>query len=196
MSDERPKTIDPRVRRTHVLLRHALEKLLTEKEFDAISVQDITEAATLNRATFYDHYPDKYSLLECMVAHRFTELLDARGIRFDGGCGSALYAMVLGVCDYLASMPRQPSQEMQIEPHMEAAVISVVTQMMLEGMAKHDPPNEVAASMLASTVSWAIFGAARDWVRSPDRCPSEAMATQIMKLLGPVFTAAYEGAVA
>ena len=38
------------------------------KPFDEISVQDIAEAATVNRATFYDHYTDKYSLLEANIA--------------------------------------------------------------------------------------------------------------------------------
>ena len=194
MDEKLTGSVDPRVKRTHLLLRQALEKLLNEKDFDKISVQDITETATLNRATFYDHYPDKYALLECMVAHRFTDLLEARGVRFDGGCGSALRAMVLGVCDYLAKMPGQELKpEMRIEPHMEAAVISVVTRMILAGMEKHSPPSGVPSSMLAAILSWAIFGAAKDWVRNPERCPSEVMADQVMTLLGPLFSAAYEG---
>ncbi|HEY0759133.1 MAG TPA: TetR family transcriptional regulator [Acidisarcina sp.] len=188
------ETADPRVRRTHLLLGQALEKLLGEREFDKISVQDITEAATLNRATFYAHYPDKYSLLECMVASRFSALLEARGVKFDGGCQSALRSMALGVCDYLAAAPgRKSKQVTQMEPHMEAPVISVVTQMILAGMEKHPPANGVTASMLAAAVSWAMFGAAKDWVRHEHRCPSEEMADQIMSLLGPLLTAAYDG---
>ena len=99
-------TVDPRIRRTRLLLQEALGNLLTHKEFDQISVHDIAEAATVNRATFYDHYPDKFALLECMVGQRFADLLAARGVTFDGGCGFALRAMALGVCDYLAAMPR------------------------------------------------------------------------------------------
>jgi AcrR family transcriptional regulator len=37
----------------------------------------------LHLATFYDRYPDKFSLLEYMVAGQFQELLNARGTRFD-----------------------------------------------------------------------------------------------------------------
>ena len=194
MSEKLAANLDPRVRRTHLLLAKALEKLLHEKDFDKISVQDITEEATLNRATFYAHYPDKYSLLECMVANRFTGLLEARGIRFDGGCASALRAMVLGVCDYLAHAPGLASKrEAQMEPHMEAAVISVVTQMILTGMENHAAPQAVSASMLASILSWGIFGAVKDWVRNAEGCPSEVMADQVMTLLEPLFRAAYDG---
>ena len=45
--------LDPRIRRTRGLLQDALKRLLEEKEFDKISIQDIAQAATLNRATFY-----------------------------------------------------------------------------------------------------------------------------------------------
>ena len=55
--------IDPRVRRTRQLLRQALMELIPEKGYNAITVKDITERATLNRATFYLHYRDKDDLL-------------------------------------------------------------------------------------------------------------------------------------
>ena len=59
---------DLRIRRTRQLLQEALEKLMETKDFDKISVQDIADAATVNRVTFYDHYTGKFALLECVVA--------------------------------------------------------------------------------------------------------------------------------
>jgi AcrR family transcriptional regulator len=47
--------MDPRVRRTRKLLQDALRSLLFERRFSRISVQDIAERATVNRATFYAH---------------------------------------------------------------------------------------------------------------------------------------------
>jgi AcrR family transcriptional regulator len=44
-------------------LRDALIELIAEKGFDAVTVQDITDRAMLNRATFYLHYSDKHDLL-------------------------------------------------------------------------------------------------------------------------------------
>lgn len=56
---------DPRVKRTRQALLQAFVALLEEKQnFHSISVQDIAERATVNRATFYDHFEDKYALLE------------------------------------------------------------------------------------------------------------------------------------
>jgi AcrR family transcriptional regulator len=186
------ESIDPRIRRTRVLLQQALGKLLETKEFDKISVQDIAEAATVNRATFYDHYTDKFALLECMVGSRFVELLQARGVRFDGGCSSALRGMVQGVCDYLAAAPgMECERQLQMEPHMEAAVIAVVRGMLLKGLNKHPPAEGVSAEMLAATLSWAIYGAAKEWLRTPGRCSSEDVVDQVMALVQPVFGAAF-----
>jgi AcrR family transcriptional regulator len=189
--------IDPRIRRTRLLLQKALGRLLETREFDRISVQEIAEAATVNRATFYDHYTDKFALLECMVATRFGELLEARGVVFGGGCSSALKGIVLGVCDYLAGMPGLACErQLQLEPHMEAAVIAVVRGMLLQGMKDHPPTTGVSVEMLVATLSWGIYGAAKEWVKTPGRCPSEVVVEQVMGLVGPVFAAGYAGTAA
>ena len=54
---------DMRVRRTHKLIRESFLALLMEKDFEAITVQDIADRAMVNRATFYRHYQDKYDLV-------------------------------------------------------------------------------------------------------------------------------------
>jgi AcrR family transcriptional regulator len=64
MSKKKEPYLDPRVRRTRQLLRNALIELIPEKGYDSITIQDITDRATLNRATFYLHYRDKEDLLE------------------------------------------------------------------------------------------------------------------------------------
>jgi len=178
--------IDPRIRRTRHLLQQALEKLLETKDFESISVQDITEEATLNRATFYDHYPDKFALLECMVARQFLGLLAQRNVKFDGTCPSAIRGIVLGVCDYVAGIPGTERQR-QLEPHLESAVVAVVRRMLLEGLQKNPPEIKVPPEMLAAAASWAMYGAAREWAQSLDRIPSEEIAGTIMTLVLPIF---------
>jgi AcrR family transcriptional regulator len=178
--------IDPRIRRTRHLLQQALEKLLETKDFESISVQDITEAATLNRATFYDHYPDKFALLECMVARQFFGLLAQRNVKFDGTCPSAIRGIVLGVCDYVAGIPGTERQR-QLEPHLESAVVSVVRRMILDGLRQNPPPRGASPEMFAAAASWAVYGAAKEWASSPDRVPSEEAADEIMSLVLPVF---------
>lgn len=54
---------DLRVRRTHKLLWEALMGLMTEQDFETISVKEICDRAMVHRTTFYKHYEDKYDLL-------------------------------------------------------------------------------------------------------------------------------------
>ena len=188
MAEACTEFVDPRVKRTRELLQQALGKLLETKEFEKISVQDITDEATVNRATFYAHYPDKFALFECMVGARFHQLLADRGVTFNGTCASALYHFALGVCDYLAQMPRSECErQRQMEPHLESAVIAVVRKMILEGVTQHPPPSGDSPELIASTVSWAIFGAAKEWMLTPDRVPSEVIATTVIRLVGPIL---------
>jgi AcrR family transcriptional regulator len=179
---------DPRILRTRELLQSSLSSLLKEKEFEKISVQDITDNATVNRATFYAHYPDKFALLECLVAGEFNALLVRRGVIFEGGCSSALRGFVLGVCDFLAQAPGTAChRQRQMEPHMEAAVVAVVRGLILNGLRKHHPGTAISPEIRAATISWAIYGAAKEWVRTPDRAPSEQIAETIMLLVGPLM---------
>lgn len=69
--------LDPRVRRTRKMLREALVDLIPEKGYDAITVQDITDRATLNRSTFYLHYSDKDDLLARGFDEIWSELTAA-----------------------------------------------------------------------------------------------------------------------
>jgi len=171
-----------------LLLKKALGRLLETKEFSKISVQDVAEAATLNRATFYDHYPDKFALLDSMVADRFNELLSKRAVVYDGGCSSALKAIVLGVCDFLAATPRlEREQQAQVQPHLESAVIGIVQKMFLVGLELHRE-SSVPIEIIATAASWAIYGAAKQWIHTPDRCSSEAIADVIMVLVTPILT--------
>jgi AcrR family transcriptional regulator len=180
---------DPRIRRTRQLLQQALEKLLETKSFDEVSVQDITGAATVNRATFYGHYPDKFALLECLVGSRFHELLSVRGVEFDN-CGSALNAIILAVCDYLTQV-QSPDSTRRLEPHMESAIIAVVRGVLLEGLRRHSQePGTIAPEIIAATASWAIYGATKEWLQTPGRCPPEEMAETVKLLVAPVLQAA------
>ena len=187
---ELPETeaTDPRIRRTRELLQQALHKLLDQKDFEKISVQDITDAATVNRATFYAHYPDKFALLECLVASDFNALLAKRGIQFDGGCSSALRGLVLGIFDFLAlSLGTPCNRQRQMEPHMEAAVVTVVQKMVLAGLKQHQAAGSVSPEMQAATMTGAMYGAAKEWVRTENRAPSEEVAETVVQLISPIM---------
>lgn len=188
MSDLPEEPLDPRILRTRRLLQQALGKLLENKEFESISIQDIADAATVNRVTFYDHYSDKFALLECMVGTHFHELLAKRDVEFDGSCSTGLKGVVLGLCDYLAEVPGMScARKGQMEPHLESAVIAVVRRIILDGLKHHATQGSASLEMTATAMSWAIYGASKEWLRAPSRCPAEQVVGTIVDLVSPIM---------
>ena len=177
-------TTDPRIVRSRRMLMDALAKLLMKKDFEVISVQEIADEATLNRATFYLHYADKNALLQAMTESRFRDLIERRSITFTE-CRGALRAIALGVCDYLAESTSCPSQLARMS--LEGSIIPVVEGMFKEGLALHGIAPGVDAGLLATTAAWAVFGAARRWFQTPNRIPAEEMAAKIETMVKPLF---------
>ncbi|MDY3929093.1 MAG: TetR/AcrR family transcriptional regulator [Clostridia bacterium] len=60
-------TIDLRVQKTNSLLSKALSDVMQKKPFEKITVSDICRAAMVHRTTFYNHFTDKYDLLNYMM---------------------------------------------------------------------------------------------------------------------------------
>jgi AcrR family transcriptional regulator len=178
------ETTDPRILRSRRMLMDSLAKLLIKKAFEEISIQEIADEATLNRATFYLHYADKNALLQAMTGARFRDLIERRAITFTN-CNGALRAIALGVCDYLAETTGCPSQMARVP--LEGSIIPVVEGMFKEGLALHGFAPGVDAGLLAATAAWAVFGAARRWFQTPDRIPAEEMAARIEAMVSPIL---------
>jgi AcrR family transcriptional regulator len=180
--------IDPRIRRTRQLLRDALTGLLERKDFDSLSIQEIAEAATLNRGTFYAHYADKFALLEEWIRLSFLEHLEERNIGFDGTCFSAFQAVFLALCDFLSEMQKlRSSQQRQFEPYVEAAVVGQLQKILLDGFKKHPVQRAVSEDLAAAAASWAMYGAAKHWVNSPGRVPAEKFVGSAVSLVQPIL---------
>jgi len=180
---------DPRILRSRRMLMDSLAKLLKEGNFENISVQEIADEATLNRNTFYLHYPDKIALLQAMTESRFRDLIERRGISFTD-CNGALRAVALGVCDYLAELTNCSAKGALIP--LEGSIIPVIEGMFMEGVAHHAIVPGIDPALIATTAAWAVFGAARRWHQSPDRIPAEEMAAKIEAMVKPVFLNSFE----
>jgi len=76
---------------------------------------------------------------------------------------------------------------------METAIVAVVRGMLLEGLRNHPPadttPPAASPELLAATTAWAIYGAAREWVQTPDHPSSEAIAVTVQRLVAPILHA-------
>ena len=63
------KPVNQKTQMTKQILAESLKKLLPHHSFEKITIKDITDAAGFIRPTFYNHFKDKYDLVEWI----FTE---------------------------------------------------------------------------------------------------------------------------
>ncbi|MBQ9828249.1 MAG: TetR/AcrR family transcriptional regulator [Lachnospiraceae bacterium] len=67
---------DLRYRKTDDAIRNAFLECVDREEFDDVHVSDICRIAGISRRAFYDHYTDKYALLEAVYADLKKDIRD------------------------------------------------------------------------------------------------------------------------
>jgi AcrR family transcriptional regulator len=183
---------DPRVKRTRGLIERAFEELLGEKGFQALTVQDIADRATVNRATFYAHFEDKYALLDSYIRESFQQCLTATvpaSAAFSAANVRQLAVAVFGYLDPLQGPQHCRSSERQaLEPLVVTAMQEELYRFLLDWLQYRALPGPGPAmartpETMAMVTSWAIFGAALQWARGDRGQPMEEVAGQVVDAL-------------
>src|SRR5258707_7406050 len=126
------KSVDPRVKRTRQLLQKALMELFTEKSMEEISIQDITERATVNRATFYAHFSDKYALLDSIVREQFQRTVAQLLPPTPAWSMQSLRALVRATYDFLGEFHHNCKPgDAQFDPLIERAIQQGLAEVLL-----------------------------------------------------------------
>ncbi len=177
-----PEKVDPRVKRTRLLLEQAFMDLIEEKGFQAVTVQDIAEKAGVNRATFYAHFADKYALLDHRIRQGFIEEIDRRMLNACHLTKDNLRNLIIAVCEFTRTInahckPAQP----QFESLVEAQVKGVLHELMLKWL--EQVTLTVPAETAATAASWAIYGLALQWSHTKQPKPVEAFADEVLPLV-------------
>ncbi|HYP40000.1 MAG TPA: TetR family transcriptional regulator [Chloroflexia bacterium] len=181
-----PNASDPRVKRTRQLLLKAFTDLAQEKGISAISVQDIAERATVNRATFYAHFEDKYALMSSWIREEFQQVL-ARKIPASATLSvHNLRVLILSVFDFLATFYGSCKRsDTQFEPMFETTMQQELCDVFL-GWLKQGASPTIQGEKLETTaqiVSWAIFGPAVQWSRGARIRSSEEMSRDVLAIV-------------
>ena len=178
--------LDPRVKRTRELLVRAFNELLEEKGHSGLTVQEITERAAINRATFYAHFRDQHELFDYVISEAFREELRLRLPSPSGLDEENLKALVLVTCEYLSGLNTACSwRDRQFRPLIEARVQTELYELLL-GWIEASPlmdSRSASAEITASVVSWAIFGAGLKWSRDGGVGSVEDFADQVLSVI-------------
>ncbi len=177
-----PEKIDPRVKRTRLLLEQAFMDLIEEKGFQAVTVQDIAERAGVNRATFYAHFADKYELLDHRIRQGFIEEVDKRMLNACHLTRSNLRNLIVAVCEFTRTINAhcRPAQA-QFESLVETQVKAVLHELLLKWL--EQVTLAVSPETAATAASWAIYGLALQWSHAKQPKPVEAFADEVLPLV-------------
>jgi AcrR family transcriptional regulator len=190
---------DRRVRRTRQMLQQAFVEVVREKGlattnireiekcFEATSIQEITERANVNRGTFYLHFTDKYMLADTLIRERFHQQLASilpPEPRWDRRTLRQLTQAVLSIFEEKYCHQHQPS--LVLAPMFERTVHEELTNLLLTWLKearsgkrqRHEP-----LEMIASIVSWAIFGTAVQWSQEETGMLIEEVAEVIARVI-------------
>jgi AcrR family transcriptional regulator len=183
---------DPRVIRTRQLIQNAFRSLNLEKDFKKITVRDITERATINRATFYAHFTDKYELLDSTISDSFRENL-LRKLNCDDFFNRASISdLLIFMCSFhndlsKLCLSRHQSLASVIESNIIEELRNVIFQLLLNGnqpARPHKQDDKELFKTISIMLSWSIYGAAFAWNKDGQLIPAELLVSKAL----PLFT--------
>ncbi len=185
---ETNKRIDPRVQRTRKLLEQAFIEVLNEKGFQDMTIQDITDRATVNRATFYAHFEDKYDLLDSFIRRQVSEVLASNVPPAPAFTLERLQQIVVTMLEFLLPIHQHcsPTDRQQMTPMLASAVQEELQKYLLDWFSLAPLsliPIGVNPRTAANVWSWAIFGTALQWSQGNQKTPAVDIAREITAVL-------------
>jgi AcrR family transcriptional regulator len=178
---------DPRVKRTRQLLQEAMIALLAERGFHEITVQDIAGRATVNRATFYAHFTDKYDLMDSCVREGFQRMLAEKLPPASAWSVHHLQTLVMTVFEFMAMVHHECTPtDHELDPLLERAVQEEIAHVLtgwLQQAASQPKGSPPLPETVALVTSWAIFGTAVQWASGERKVAIDEMAHQVLAVV-------------
>jgi AcrR family transcriptional regulator len=176
--------LDPRVKRTRSLILDAFENLLPDRGFQSLTVQDITDKAEINRATFYAHFADKYDLLDQSIRQTFRQELEKRTLNACHYTDENLRMLIVTVCEFVSHAHTHcTTAQPQFEALVETQVKKQLQELLQMWLEKEE--TDIDTNTAATAASWAIYGLVLQWNREKgaERLPTEQFADQVFPLI-------------
>ena len=180
---------DPRVLRTRQFLLQAFSDLFSEKGFHAMTVQDITERARVNRGTFYTHFEDKSAILECWLREQFQQRVASTVPMGAPWSLSTFRLLIQNVAEWFTQLHQLiRSSDRSLIPQVVITLQEALFELLLQGFKPATGSRldqQVNLETIAMVTSWAIFGTGFQCFNQWDEptVPPEELANQVTSVL-------------
>lgn len=195
---------DRRVRKTKAAIKSAFIQLLTEKELEKITIQDITQRADINRGTFYLHYEDKYLLLSSLEDEYTFDLTNE--VKLDQYINNNLppevFAKVfteqilLKVVNYIYNHIEfyKAIFNLDRKSQLEEKIANIMYGNMQKFSSIDNKIADVPIDYFFSYTSGAMFAFIKHWVKDDNRMPPTELVNHLFKIIfnGPLRLMAKE----
>lgn len=153
---------DPRVKRTRGLIQQTFAELMKEKGFDAVTIQDIAHKATINRATFYVHYSDKYALLDEITALAFENMIPDEIVQAQEFTEDVCSQFIELTYNYIIAFYRTCKFDTKSIAVQVDGKVKQILHRAIESVLKKSETSS-SANIKAAMISGAIYSAAYYW---------------------------------
>lgn len=187
------KPLDLRIQKTHKTLVEAFLRLLEEKRFENITVNEICDLAMVRRATFYKHFGDKYEFFTFMVQYIQQEFQNRTAkASHDGDSIDPYVAIVQNTLDFLDTNDTLVRSVM--ESNVYPILLNIVSEQIVRDVKQmfRDDENSgvellLSPDLMAQAYTGALINIARWWVRHKDLASKEDVIMQITKLIKRLY---------
>ncbi len=175
---------DRRSQRTRQLVNSAMLELLSEKGYDAITVQDILDRAGVGRSTFYSHYFDKEdvhaSMMEQMLEGMAQQLSERNAGREIIPSLELFQHIYWDRPHFQAVAGSGPAGERLWET-MQTSLSKIIEQTLVS-IGKDKNPSSIPLPVMASYLAGAFLNLLKWWVKAGMPYPPEEI-NRIFQLL-------------
>jgi len=184
-----PSRHERRRLQTRNLLIQTTLKLVLEKGYDTISIQEITDRADLGRGTFYIHFKDKEEVVWTAVRDLFQELEQAAHKQLDRRMPQVEYYGLLNIFSH-AEKNRDlyrvifggrgaATLTARVQDLMAEAFLYDIRNAPARPDINFNLPEEIRAQLLTGAISRLLFW----WLETPNNYSAEQMAAMTYKAL-------------
>ena len=195
MAERTTRITDRRVQKTRDLLHSALESLVQEKPYDAITVTEILGRANVGRSTFYTHFEDKDELL----ASRIQDILRSASpppLQTSAAWQEAIVAFSLPIFEHIhghrATVPAAMGMRGRaiLHEHLENALVDAAADRIRKALTgHHKQTTPVPAELLAQSIVSTFIVVLHWWLDSRTPLSPKEVDAVFRRLVLPTLAA-------